>query len=109
MPLVHRDRAVVGDAHLERVAVVAPGLVEHLLDHPPGDAAGGAVGVDRDVHQVPDVGVARADEEAGDPVSGRRRQGRRRDGFESSSTNIASDHGAGNERRSIESTPGRSP
>ena len=30
------------------------------------------------------------------------------DGFESSSTNIASDHGVWNERRSIESTAGRS-
>jgi hypothetical protein len=30
------------------------------------------------------------------------------DGFESSSTNIASDQGAGNERRSIEITEGRS-
>ena len=31
------------------------------------------------------------------------------DGFESSSTNIASDHGVWNERRSIASTVGRSP
>ena len=31
------------------------------------------------------------------------------DGFESSSTNIASDHGVVNERRSIASTDGRSP
>jgi hypothetical protein len=30
------------------------------------------------------------------------------DGFESSSTNIASDHGVGNDRRSMERTDGRS-
>ena len=31
------------------------------------------------------------------------------EGFETSRTNIASDHGAGNERRSIDRTAGRSP
>ena len=65
-------------------------------------------GVDGDVHQVPDVVVAGADEVADQPVLGPSAARQIPDGFESSSTNIASDHGVGNERRSIASTAGRS-
>ena len=67
-----------------------------------------ALRVDRDVHQVPDVGVARADEVALEPVSPAIAARQIPEGFESSSTNIASDHGVWNERRSIASTDGRS-
>ena len=51
--------------------------------------------VDRDVHQVPDGVVARADQVADQPVRREWPRGRCPDGFDSSSTNIASDHGSG--------------
>ena len=73
-PLVHRDRAVVRGADLERVAGVGAGLVEQPLEQPPGDPLAAAVGADRDVHQVPDVRVARADQVAEQPLIGRGRE-----------------------------------
>ena len=106
---VHADRAVVGDAHLERE--------RQLAARPPrsgrrsscaGDAAAAVVGGDGDVHQVPDLVVAGADDVASQLVAARWRRGRSREGLESSSTNIASDQGVGKERRSIEITAGRS-
>ena len=107
--LVHRDRRAVGDPDLEREAGVGA--------RPPRTGArissvampcAAALGGDGDVHQVPDVGVARADQVA-DAARRRRRRARQMpDGLESSSTNIASDQGVGNERRSIASTAGRS-
>src|SRR5690348_2757238 len=44
--LVHRDRGVVGDPDLEGEAAVAPGGVEHRLDHPLGDALAPPLGGD---------------------------------------------------------------
>ena len=62
-PLVEPDRALVRDAHLERVAaaLVRRGHLEEPLEQRPRDPAAAVLGVDGDVHHVPRVDVARDD------------------------------------------------
>ena len=67
------------------------------------------VAVDGDVHHVPDGVVARADQIADEAAASASTAARQMPVcLESSSTNIASDHGVGNTRRSIAITCGRS-
>src|SRR5262249_43984285 len=62
--LVEVDRVVVRDAHLEGVAaaLVATGLLEEALEKRRRDAAPLVLRVDRDVHHMPGVDVARVDD-----------------------------------------------
>jgi hypothetical protein len=59
---VHLDGGRVRDPDLEREPRAGPGLVEEALDQLGGDAAPAPLRMNRDVHQVPDVVVSRADE-----------------------------------------------
>src|SRR5919109_1947469 len=69
--LVQLDRALVGHAHLERVA--AAGVVGRDLEEPleqrARDAAAAPLRMDGDVHDVPGVDVARDDHVADQPVA----------------------------------------
>ena len=110
-PLVERDRAVVRDAHLERVAApaVARGELEQLVEQRRRDAAAAVVGCDGDVHHVPGVDVARDDQVAGELARLASNAPRQIDaGFASSPANIERDHGVGYDARSIRSIASRS-
>ncbi len=110
LALVEVDRDGVRAAHLEREARVrVADLRVQLGEQRRGEALALVIEVDGDVHHVPDGVVARADQVADQRCSlahGAARQ--MPDCLDSSSTNIASDHGVGNTRRSIAITCGRS-
>ena len=86
-----------------------PACVEQVLHQLAWRFPPPALGGDRNVHQVPDVCVAGADQVADEAVRAGDRARQIPDGLESSSTNIASDHGVVKERRSMARTAGRSP
>src|SRR5215218_3040421 len=66
--LVHRDRGAVGGPHFQRVAAFGAGRLEELVDQLRRDPLTAPAGVYRDVHEVPDVSVARAHEIADEAV-----------------------------------------
>src|SRR4051794_20522217 len=67
---VHADRALVGDADLERERQLPLRLGDQTPHQPPGDAAAAVLRRDGDVHQVPDLVVAGADDIAQQLVPG---------------------------------------